>query len=160
MPRAVVLPGVQQKPPGSFPIAKLRPGAGSQPASALCPFTTEPCGCRVGPCAEPLWLSTIRHEVAEGPGGTRGPPGELWPGTEGSVRGAQARRWLQEGTELALRASPGGFGTRAVSLGLQAPMAATPCCRVCAVAVMDITDISKGKCESDEDKQHFIPVHL
>lgn len=38
--------------------------------------------------------------------------------------------------------------------------AAAPCCRVCAVAVMDITDISKGKCESDEDKQHFIPVHL
>ncbi|XP_010133117.1 PREDICTED: dedicator of cytokinesis protein 2-like, partial [Buceros rhinoceros silvestris] len=25
---------------------------------------------------------------------------------------------------------------------------------------MDITDITKGKCESDEDKQHFIPVHL
>ncbi|XP_009328538.1 PREDICTED: dedicator of cytokinesis protein 2-like [Pygoscelis adeliae] len=29
-----------------------------------------------------------------------------------------------------------------------------------ADAVMDITDITKGKCESDEDKQHFIPVHL
>uniref|UniRef100_A0A803YIZ0 Dedicator of cytokinesis 2 n=1 Tax=Meleagris gallopavo TaxID=9103 RepID=A0A803YIZ0_MELGA len=26
--------------------------------------------------------------------------------------------------------------------------------------VMDITDITKGKCESDEDKQHFIPVAL
>lgn len=33
-------------------------------------------------------------------------------------------------------------------------------CCVCTVAVMDITDITKGKCESDEDKQHFIPVHL
>ncbi|NXJ40916.1 DOCK2 protein, partial [Ciconia maguari] len=32
--------------------------------------------------------------------------------------------------------------------------------RPCAAAVMDITDITKGKCESDEDKQHFIPVHL
>ncbi|NXE57469.1 DOCK2 protein, partial [Casuarius casuarius] len=29
-----------------------------------------------------------------------------------------------------------------------------------AAAVMDITDITKGKSESDEDKQHFIPVHL
>ncbi|XP_010221630.1 PREDICTED: dedicator of cytokinesis protein 2-like, partial [Tinamus guttatus] len=28
-----------------------------------------------------------------------------------------------------------------------------------ATAVMDITDITKGKSESDEDKQHFIPVH-
>ncbi|NWI52263.1 DOCK2 protein, partial [Calyptomena viridis] len=27
-------------------------------------------------------------------------------------------------------------------------------------AVMDITDITKGTCDSDEDKQHFIPVHL
>lgn len=33
-------------------------------------------------------------------------------------------------------------------------------CCVCTTAVMDITDITKGKCESDEDKQHFIPVHL
>ncbi|NWS42419.1 DOCK2 protein, partial [Probosciger aterrimus] len=28
------------------------------------------------------------------------------------------------------------------------------------ISVMDITDIARGKCESDEDKQHFIPVHL
>lgn len=25
--------------------------------------------------------------------------------------------------------------------------------------VMDITDIIKGKAESDEEKQHFIPFH-
>ena len=48
----------------------------------------------------------------------------------------------------------------AVVLGLLVPTAATPCCRLCVAAVMDITDITKGKCESDEDKQHFIPVHL
>lgn len=30
----------------------------------------------------------------------------------------------------------------------------------CVPAVMDITDITKGTCDSDEDKQHFIPVHL
>ncbi|KAG6922121.1 dedicator of cytokinesis protein 2-like, partial [Chelydra serpentina] len=29
-----------------------------------------------------------------------------------------------------------------------------------SLTVMDITDIIKGKCESDEDKQYFIPVHL
>lgn len=43
---------------------------------------------------------------------------------------------------------------------MPAPVAAAPCCCLCAAAVMDITDITKGKCESDEDKQHFIPVHL
>lgn len=45
-------------------------------------------------------------------------------------------------------------------LGPPVPVAAAPRCRLCAAAVMDITDITKGKCESDEDKQHFIPVHL
>ncbi|KFW85434.1 Dedicator of cytokinesis protein 2, partial [Manacus vitellinus] len=38
--------------------------------------------------------------------------------------------------------------------------AATPQCHLCVTAVMDITDITKGTCDSDEDKQHFIPVHL
>lgn len=28
-----------------------------------------------------------------------------------------------------------------------------------AFLVMDITDIIKGKAESDEEKQHFIPFH-
>ncbi|XP_019363456.1 PREDICTED: dedicator of cytokinesis protein 2-like [Gavialis gangeticus] len=41
--------------------------------------------------------------------------------------------------------------TRKLSMGLRRPF---------GVSVMDITDIVKGKCESDEDKQHFIPVHL
>lgn len=35
-----------------------------------------------------------------------------------------------------------------------------PRCHLCVPAVMDITDITKGTCDSDEDKQHFIPVHL
>uniref|UniRef100_A0A7M4EY29 C2 DOCK-type domain-containing protein n=1 Tax=Crocodylus porosus TaxID=8502 RepID=A0A7M4EY29_CROPO len=39
--------------------------------------------------------------------------------------------------------------TRKLSTGLRRPF---------GVSVMDITDIVKGKCESDEDKQHFIPV--
>ncbi|XP_015705676.1 dedicator of cytokinesis protein 2-like [Coturnix japonica] len=41
--------------------------------------------------------------------------------------------------------------SRKLSTGLRRPF---------GISVMDITDISKGKCESDEDKQHFIPVHL
>ncbi|XP_059577139.1 dedicator of cytokinesis protein 2 [Alligator mississippiensis] len=41
--------------------------------------------------------------------------------------------------------------TRKLSTGLRRPF---------GVSAMDITDIIKGKCESDEDKQHFIPVHL
>ncbi|CAM5142296.1 unnamed protein product [Natator depressus] len=41
--------------------------------------------------------------------------------------------------------------TRKLSTGLRRPF---------GVSVMDITDIVKGKCESDEDKQYFIPVHL
>uniref|UniRef100_A0A8B9EFC4 Dedicator of cytokinesis protein 2 n=1 Tax=Anser cygnoides TaxID=8845 RepID=A0A8B9EFC4_ANSCY len=39
--------------------------------------------------------------------------------------------------------------SRKLSTGLRRPF---------GISVMDITDISKGKCESDEDKQHFIPV--
>uniref|UniRef100_A0A8C2T4L4 Dedicator of cytokinesis protein 2-like n=1 Tax=Coturnix japonica TaxID=93934 RepID=A0A8C2T4L4_COTJA len=38
--------------------------------------------------------------------------------------------------------------SRKLSTGLRRPF---------GISVMDITDISKGKCESDEDKQHFIP---
>uniref|UniRef100_A0A8D0F1T4 C2 DOCK-type domain-containing protein n=1 Tax=Strix occidentalis caurina TaxID=311401 RepID=A0A8D0F1T4_STROC len=41
--------------------------------------------------------------------------------------------------------------SRKLSTGLRRPF---------GISVMDITDITKGKCESDEDKQHFIPVHL
>ncbi|NXG76113.1 DOCK2 protein, partial [Baryphthengus martii] len=41
--------------------------------------------------------------------------------------------------------------SRKLSTGLRRPF---------GISVMDITDIAKGKCESDEDKQHFIPVHL
>uniref|UniRef100_A0A8D0HEL5 C2 DOCK-type domain-containing protein n=1 Tax=Sphenodon punctatus TaxID=8508 RepID=A0A8D0HEL5_SPHPU len=41
--------------------------------------------------------------------------------------------------------------TRKLSAGLRRPF---------GVSAMDITDIVKGKCESDEEKQHFIPVHL
>ncbi|XP_053886534.1 dedicator of cytokinesis protein 2-like isoform X2 [Malaclemys terrapin pileata] len=41
--------------------------------------------------------------------------------------------------------------TRKLSTGLRRPF---------GVSVMDITDIIKGKCESDDDKQYFIPVHL
>uniref|UniRef100_A0A8C3KG42 Dedicator of cytokinesis protein 2 n=1 Tax=Calidris pygmaea TaxID=425635 RepID=A0A8C3KG42_9CHAR len=39
--------------------------------------------------------------------------------------------------------------SRKLSTGLRRPF---------GISVMDITDITKGKCESDEDKQHFIPV--
>uniref|UniRef100_A0A8C8E9D6 Dedicator of cytokinesis 2 n=1 Tax=Otus sunia TaxID=257818 RepID=A0A8C8E9D6_9STRI len=38
--------------------------------------------------------------------------------------------------------------SRKLSTGLRRPF---------GISVMDITDIIKGKCESDEDKQHFIP---
>ncbi|NXJ84133.1 DOCK2 protein, partial [Trogon melanurus] len=41
--------------------------------------------------------------------------------------------------------------SRKLSTGLRRPF---------GISVMDITDITKGKCESDEDKQYFIPVHL
>ncbi|KAM6132363.1 LOW QUALITY PROTEIN: dedicator of cytokinesis protein 2-like [Pterocles gutturalis] len=41
--------------------------------------------------------------------------------------------------------------SRKLSTGLRRPF---------GISVMDITDIIKGKCDSDEDKQHFIPVHL
>nr|XP_025974743.1 dedicator of cytokinesis protein 2-like [Dromaius novaehollandiae] len=41
--------------------------------------------------------------------------------------------------------------SRKLSTGLRRPF---------GISVMDITDITKGKSESDEDKQHFIPVHL
>ncbi|XP_068800109.1 dedicator of cytokinesis protein 2-like isoform X3 [Struthio camelus] len=41
--------------------------------------------------------------------------------------------------------------SRKLSTGLRRPF---------GISVMDVTDITKGKCESDEDKQHFIPVHL
>ncbi|NXE70757.1 DOCK2 protein, partial [Calcarius ornatus] len=41
--------------------------------------------------------------------------------------------------------------SRKLSTGLRRPF---------GISVMDITDISKGTCDSDEDKQHFIPVHL
>ncbi|NXT41679.1 DOCK2 protein, partial [Pelecanoides urinatrix] len=41
--------------------------------------------------------------------------------------------------------------SRKLSTGLRRPF---------GISVMDITDITKGKCESNEDKQHFIPVHL
>lgn len=119
---AAETPCVQQRPPGSFPMGELCPGAGSQPVSALCPFTTELCGCSVGPCAEPPVAQ--HHEVAEGPGGTWGPPwGALARHRRISV-GVQAGCWLQEGTKPAPRVSPGGFGTRAVSLGVQPPHAA------------------------------------
>ncbi|NWR93565.1 DOCK2 protein, partial [Furnarius figulus] len=40
---------------------------------------------------------------------------------------------------------------RKLSTGLRRPF---------GISVMDITDITKGMCDSDEDKQHFIPVHL
>uniref|UniRef100_A0A8V0XNM6 Dedicator of cytokinesis protein 2 n=1 Tax=Gallus gallus TaxID=9031 RepID=A0A8V0XNM6_CHICK len=41
--------------------------------------------------------------------------------------------------------------SRKLSTGLRRPF---------GISVMDITDITKGKCESDEDKQHFIPARL
>ncbi|KAL2305521.1 hypothetical protein Nmel_007509, partial [Mimus melanotis] len=41
--------------------------------------------------------------------------------------------------------------SRKLSTGLRRPF---------GISVMDITDITKGMCDSDEDKQHFIPVHL
>ncbi|XP_033920545.1 dedicator of cytokinesis protein 2-like [Melopsittacus undulatus] len=41
--------------------------------------------------------------------------------------------------------------SRKLSSGLRRPF---------GISVMDVTDITRGKCESDEDKQHFIPVHL
>ncbi|XP_069061938.1 dedicator of cytokinesis protein 2-like [Pleurodeles waltl] len=41
--------------------------------------------------------------------------------------------------------------TRKLTLGLRRPF---------GVSVMDITDLVKGKAESDEDKQHFIPVQM
>uniref|UniRef100_A0A803VZ75 Dedicator of cytokinesis 2 n=1 Tax=Ficedula albicollis TaxID=59894 RepID=A0A803VZ75_FICAL len=41
--------------------------------------------------------------------------------------------------------------SRKLSTGLRRPF---------GISVMDITDITKGTCDSDEDKQHFIPVHL
>ncbi|NXH72959.1 DOCK2 protein, partial [Hydrobates tethys] len=41
--------------------------------------------------------------------------------------------------------------SRKLSTGLRRPF---------GISVMDITDITKGKSESNEDKQHFIPVHL
>ncbi|NXQ59948.1 DOCK2 protein, partial [Anthoscopus minutus] len=41
--------------------------------------------------------------------------------------------------------------SRKLSTGLRRPF---------GISVMDITDITKGSCDSDEDKQHFIPVHL
>ncbi|KAL0608483.1 Dedicator of cytokinesis protein 2, partial [Plecturocebus cupreus] len=41
-------------------------------------------------------------------------------------------------------------GTKKCTQGLRRPF---------GVAVMDITDIIKGKAESDEEKQHFIPFH-
>lgn len=114
--------GVQQRPPGSFPMGELCPGAGSQPVSALCPFTTELCVCSVGPCAVPPVAQ--HHEVAEGPGGTWGPPWGALARHRRISAGAQAGCWLQEGTKPAPRVSPGGFGTRAVSLGVQPPHAA------------------------------------
>ncbi|NXA43644.1 DOCK2 protein, partial [Eudromia elegans] len=40
--------------------------------------------------------------------------------------------------------------SRKLSTGLRRPF---------GISVMDITDITKGKSESGEDKQHFIPVH-
>ncbi|NXY23455.1 DOCK2 protein, partial [Atrichornis clamosus] len=40
--------------------------------------------------------------------------------------------------------------SRKLSTGLRRPF---------GISVMDITDITKGTCDSDEDKQHFIPVH-
>ena len=85
----------------------------------------------------------------------------LWStcwGTAASVPGAQVKRWLQDGTKLSWVLVPGGFGMEgpgAGGWGCRCPRS-----RLCAAAVMDITDITKGKCESDEDKQHFIPVHL
>uniref|UniRef100_A0A8V5FZH6 Uncharacterized protein n=1 Tax=Melopsittacus undulatus TaxID=13146 RepID=A0A8V5FZH6_MELUD len=39
--------------------------------------------------------------------------------------------------------------SRKLSSGLRRPF---------GISVMDVTDITRGKCESDEDKQHFIPV--
>lgn len=48
---AAETPWVQQRPPGSFPMGELCPGAVSQSVSALCPFTTELCGSlRRAPC--------------------------------------------------------------------------------------------------------------
>ncbi|NXU55959.1 DOCK2 protein, partial [Turnix velox] len=41
--------------------------------------------------------------------------------------------------------------SRKLSTGLRRPF---------GISVMDITDITQGKCESNEDKQYFIPVHL
>ncbi|OWK56749.1 Dedicator of cytokinesis protein 2 [Lonchura striata] len=41
--------------------------------------------------------------------------------------------------------------SRKLSTGLRRPF---------GISVMDISDITKGTCDSDEDKQHFIPVHL
>ncbi|KAM3672590.1 dedicator of cytokinesis protein 2-like [Ammospiza maritima maritima] len=40
--------------------------------------------------------------------------------------------------------------SRKLSTGLRRPF---------GISVMDITDIARGTCDSDEDKQHFIPVH-
>ncbi|NXN93780.1 DOCK2 protein, partial [Rhinopomastus cyanomelas] len=41
--------------------------------------------------------------------------------------------------------------SRRLSTGLRRPF---------GISVMDITDITQGTCESSEDKQYFIPVHL
>ncbi|NWR39307.1 DOCK2 protein, partial [Tachuris rubrigastra] len=40
--------------------------------------------------------------------------------------------------------------SRKLSTGLRRPF---------GISVMDITNITKGTCDNDEDKQHFIPVH-
>lgn len=125
---AMVLLGVQQRPPvcsrdplGAFPWASCAQVLCPSPCQ-LCAHSPRSCVCSVGPCAVPPVAQ--HHEVAEGPGGTWGPPWGALARHRRISAGAQAGCWLQEGTKPAPRVPPGGFGTRAVSLGVQPPHAA------------------------------------
>lgn len=94
--------GVQQRPPGcsrdplgAFPWASC--------ARVLCPSLCQLCarsprscvGVAWVPAQSSLWLSTMRWQrVLVGHGGL---PGELWPGTEGSVQGRRQGAGCRKG---------------------------------------------------------------
>lgn len=94
--------GVQQRPPvcsrdplGAFPWASCARVLGPSPRQ-LCARSPRSCvGVAWVPAQSSLWLSTMRWQrVLVGHGGL---PGELWPGTEGSVQGRRQGAGCRKG---------------------------------------------------------------
>lgn len=87
--------GCSRDPLGAFPWASCARVLGPSPCQRCARSPRSCVGVAWVPAQSPLWLSTMRWQrVLVGHGGL---PGELWPGTEGSVQGRRQGAGCRKG---------------------------------------------------------------